>query len=71
MLRLLSIAALLLAAGCSSRVAQSGNDKMPYTYYSLGGHITAYEFRLKDGTRCVGVGGNTGRGITCEWKAQP
>lgn len=65
-----SILVLCGMVGCSSSVSPSEpGGPIPHTTYDIDGYFTVTEFRLTDGTRCVAVGGNTGRGITCEWRA--
>lgn len=72
MIRLRFIAALLVVivawvmCGCTSRIEESV-DAVQHTNYSIDGYFSVTDFRLRDGTRCVAVGGNTGRGITCNW----
>lgn len=70
-MRILLLAVMVLA-GCSV-ATESRENETPHNAYEIkfGASIATFEvaeFRLKDGTRCVVVGGNHGRGITCQWE---
>lgn len=68
----LIVGAVVMLAGCSPAPGEKRAEGIPYLIYSIDGtYFAVAEFHLTDGTRCVAVGGNTGRGITCEWKDSP
>lgn len=54
--------ALFSLTGCGS--PSSAIQGTPLTTYAMPGGYDAYEFNLKDGTRCVSIYGG---GIVCEW----
>jgi len=61
-----------LLAGCGPEVPKDQEKERVVatsnTTYKVGGYVDVYatEFKLEDGTRCVGM--VNGGGITCNWK---
>lgn len=65
---LIILLACWVMGGCGSRVTTADPaSEVPHDAYLIDGYFNVADFRLRDGTRCVAVGGNTGRGITCDW----
>lgn len=63
MRRVAVIAACLTLCACAGKGTPA--PQVEYTVYFFGGYV-AYEYHLKDGTRCVTSVGS-GTGVTCEW----